>query len=294
MRFATFDHQGLARLGVVMDGQVHDITALYPSMLALIEAGSDGQEAVEAWMQAPGAAPLGLAEVDLRAPIPEPRRDLFAVGLNYLDHFEESTAKVSDELPPYPSFFVKATGSVIGPGESIGYPAGISEQLDYEGEIAVVIGTRGRDIAVSEAEGHVFGYTLVNDVTVRDVQRRHGGQWNKGKSIDRSCPLGPLIVTADEVELSELTIECEVNGELRQHARAGQLIFGVAEIVAELSVGMTLLPGDVILTGTPSGVGYARKPPMFLRPGDQVVVRSNQLGELANPVGTDLGPLVGV
>lgn len=294
MRFATFDHQGLARLGVVMDGQVHDITALYPSMLALIEAGSDGQEAVEAWMQAPGAAPLGLAEVDLRAPIPEPRRDLFAVGLNYLDHFEESTAKVSDELPPYPSFFVKATGSVIGPGESIGYPAGISEQLDYEGEIAVVIGTRGRDIAVSEAEGHVFGYTLANDVTVRDVQRRHGGQWNKGKSIDRSCPLGPLIVTADEVELSELTIECEVNGELRQHARAGQLIFGVAEIVAELSVGMTLLPGDVILTGTPSGVGYARKPPMFLRPGDQVVVRSNQLGELANPVGTDLGPLVGV
>lgn len=294
MRFATFDHQGSTRLGVVADKQVHDVTALYPSMLALIEAGSEGRAAVDTWLQAPDASPLGLDEVLLRAPIPEPRRDVFAVGLNYRDHLAESTAKVSDELPTYPSFFVKATGSVIGPGESIGYPVGISEQLDYEGEIAVVIGTRGRDIPVSEAANHVFGYTLANDVTVRDVQRRHGGQWNKGKSLDRSCPLGPLIVTADEVDLSDLTIECEVNGELRQRSRAEQLIFGVAEIVAELSVGMTLLPGDVVLTGTPSGVGYARKPPLFLHPGDTVVVRSNQLGELANPVGTDLGPLVGV
>lgn len=262
-------------------------------MLSLIEAGSEGRVAVDRWLQAGTVHPLALADVWLRAPILEPRRDLFAVGLNYLDHFEESTAKVGDKLPAHPWFFVKATGTVIGPGEDIGYPAGLSEQLDYEAELAVVIGTRGRDIPVSKAEEHVFGYTLANDVTVRDVQRRHGGQWNKGKSFDRTCPFGPLIVTPDEVELSELTIECDVNGERRQSTLVAQLIFNVAELVSELSAGMTLLPGDVLLTGTPSGVGYARKPQVFLRPGDQVVVRSNQLGELVNPVGADLGPLVG-
>ncbi len=293
MRFVTFYHQASRRVGVVAEDRVFDVSDLYPSMLALIEAGADGREAVELRLQEPDVVSLALAQVQLCAPIPEPRRDVFAVGLNYLEHFEESTAKVGDELPAYPSFFVKATGSVIGPGESIGYPAGISDQLDYEGEVAVVIGTRGRDIPVSTAEEHVFGYTLANDITVRDVQRRHGGQWNKGKSIDRSCPMGPMIVTRDEVQLAELTIECDVNGESRQRARLSQLIFGVAELVAELSVGMTLLPGDVLLTGTPSGVGYARKPPLFLRPGDHIVVRSNQLGELVNPVGADLGVLIG-
>lgn len=294
MRYVTFVGDGPPAVGVLHEGDICDLSELYPSTVDLIAAGAAGRAAAEKLISTGRAPRRRSGDVRLAAPVARPRRDVFAVGLNYRDHLAESVAKAQVGDGAYPSFFVKATGSVIGPGEEIGYPLGISEQLDYEAEVAVVIGIAGRGIPVSDAAAHVFGYTLANDVTVRDVQRRHGNQWNKGKSFDRSCPLGPAIVTSDEVDLANLTLECEVNGEPRQKANLSQLIFSVPELVAELSVGMTLLPGDVILTGTPSGVGYARKPPQFLRPGDRVVVRSNQLGELANPVGRDLGPLVGV
>lgn len=295
MKFASYLEAGSARPGLVVGDELIDLGGDFPSLLALIEAGPEGPAAARGAWEGSAARRLSLGDVQLVAPLPEPRRCLFAVGLNYLDHFEEGDQKerFASGMPEYPAFFVKASGTVIGPGEDIGYDATISEQFDYEAELAVVIGTRGRDIPVASAEDHVFGYTLANDVSVRDVQRRHGGQWNKGKSFDRTCPLGPVIVTRDEIRLDELEIECEVNGEPRQRARVAQMAFGVADLVAELSVGMTLVPGDLLLTGTPAGVGYARKPPQYLKPGDEVVIRAEQIGELRNRVGESLGALFG-
>ncbi len=187
-------------------------------------------------------------------------------------------------LPSVPQFFTKATHAVNAPQGDVRLDAGVTRRLDYEVELAVVIGPGGRDIPKAQAFEHVFGYCVANDITARDLQRRHE-QWFKGKSLDTTLPLGPALVTADEIaDVSALQLSLEVNGELRQQARVAQMIFDIPTIIESLSAGLTLEPGDVICTGTPSGVGYAMNPPNYLKHGDVVLARINSLGELRNRV----------
>jgi 2-keto-4-pentenoate hydratase/2-oxohepta-3-ene-1,7-dioic acid hydratase in catechol pathway len=225
------------------------------------------------------------------APIPRPLRNVYCVGWNYLKHFHEGVGKRGSQetdLPEYPTFFTKSTCAVIGPHQLVPYDSTFTQKLDYEAEVAVIIGREGLNIRESRAMEYVFGYTLANDVSARDVQRRHGGQWLKGKSMDGSCPLGPAITTKDEVPVPEtMTIRGLINGEIRQEARLSQLIFSIPRLIAELSRAMTLKPGDILLTGTPDGVGFAMNPPVFLKPGDHMVVESEPLGRLENVVGPD-------
>ncbi|MFP4154218.1 MAG: fumarylacetoacetate hydrolase family protein [Halothiobacillaceae bacterium] len=244
---------------------------------------------------APGPAPRGagrsLAEMRLCAPVDRPRRNIFCVGKNYLAHVTEfagsgydSSAHRGEAAPPAPIFFTKATGTVIGPGEEIPLHPQVTTQVDYEAELAVIIGRGGRGISRARALEHVFGYTIVNDVSARDLQKRHS-QWFLGKSLDGFCPMGPVIVRPENPDPSAWTIRCHVNGALRQQASIGQMIFDVPTLIEVLSAGMTLQPGDVIATGTPAGVGLGLKPPAFLAPGDRVVIEIDGIGVLENPVG---------
>ncbi|ABG03182.1 5-carboxymethyl-2-hydroxymuconate delta-isomerase [Rubrobacter xylanophilus DSM 9941] len=286
MKLATY-LDGRPRVGAVVDGGVVDLSGRFGSMLELIEGGGEALE--EARAVAAGSGPAArLDEVRLLAPIPQPRRNVFCMGWNYLTHFEEGRGRregQGEELPEYPTFFDKPTTTVIGPHDDIPFDPNFSEKIDYEAELAVVIGRSGRSIPAGEAMDHVFGYTAANDVTARDVQRRHGGQWLKGKGMDGSCPLGPWIVTADEIpDVQNLQVQCRVNGVQKQNSNTRFMVFPVARLIEELSLAMTLLPGDVLLTGTPEGVGYARTPPEFLRPGDEVTVYVEGVGEISNRV----------
>lgn len=270
--------------------RLYDVTDLYPSLLDLIRAGEKGVERVKDMMRTRLPA-VEVSGFPILAPILEPQRNVFCVGWNYLKHFKEGIGRRGNqetELPEVPTFFTKNTRSVIGPRTPVPYDSSFSRALDYEAEIAVIIGREGANIPEDQAMDYVFGYTLANDVSARDVQRRHGGQWFKGKSMDGSCPLGPMVVSADEIaHPEELTVRCYINGELRQDATFRQLIFSVPRLISELSRAMTLLPGDILLTGTPDGVGFGRTPPVYLQPGDVMVVASDQLGSLTNVVGRD-------
>jgi 2-keto-4-pentenoate hydratase/2-oxohepta-3-ene-1,7-dioic acid hydratase in catechol pathway len=229
---------------------------------------------------------IDLNSVQLLAPIPQPLRNIFCVGRNYVDHIKEGMPGKPSEvvLPEVPQFFTKATHAVNSPQGDIRLDTAITKQLDYEVELVVVMGKGGRDISKAQALDHVFGYCIANDITARDLQRRHD-QWFKGKSLDTSLPLGPALVTHDEVlNVSGLRLSLQVNGELRQQAYVGQMIFDIPEIIASLSAGLTLEPGDIIATGTPSGVGYAMTPPCYLQHGDMVVATITGLGELRNRV----------
>jgi 2,4-didehydro-3-deoxy-L-rhamnonate hydrolase len=278
---------GHLRVGAVVDNRVVDLSERFDSMQTLIEEGEPALE--EARSLAEGANPQSeVTEVELRAPIPQPRRNVFCMGWNYMTHFEEGQGRRGDnqeELPEYPTFFDKPTMTVIGPYDDIPFDRHFSEKMDYEAELAVVIGRAGRSIPAAEAMDHIFGYTLANDVTARDVQRRHGGQWLKGKGMDGSCPLGPWIVTADEItDPQNLTVQCHVNGVQKQNSNTRFMVFPIARLIEELSLAMTLLPGDILLTGTPEGVGYARTPPEYLSPGDEVTVTIPAIGKITNRV----------
>lgn len=296
MKLFTFlTSEGHPRVGASIDfqpasGKIHDISHLFPTMLDLIQAGPDGLTAVRDAMNQHAPA-VDLSAVTLLAPVPEPRRNVFCVGWNYLKHFNEGKAFRGNkdvELPAYPTFFSKSTRTVVGPGATVPFDSSISEQMDYEAEVAIIIGREGVNISASDAFQYIFGYTLANDISARTLQKRHGGQWLKGKSLDGTCPLGPAIITSDEIaSVEDLTIRCRVNGELRQNATLRQLIFPIAQLIEHLSEGMTLLPGDIFLTGTPDGVGMGHNPPVFLRPGDEMVIESDQLGALSNVVGPD-------
>lgn len=284
MKFITFRHEGTTRTGV-LDADTSQITPL---------ANGEGLvDVIEAWDQnTPEFAKttLSLDEVELLAPIPRPRRNIFCVGRNYLEHAKEfadsgfdATASAS-HIPDHPVIFTKAPSTVIGTEADIDPHLHLTDGLDYEAELGVIIGTGGRNITKEEAMNHVWGYTNINDVTARDMQKKHA-QWFLGKSLDTHCPMGPWAVTRDEVGDEPLDLLCTVNGETRQQANTADLIFDIPTIIETISAGITLEPGDVIATGTPVGVGIGFTPPKFLAPGDVIEVSFSKLGTLRNQVG---------
>lgn len=254
------------------------------SMLAIIRgagAALDACRRFEQNVRSLESAIVPLADVELQAPIPAPARNVFCVGRNYAEHVKEGG---HSKLPEVPQFFTKATHTVIGPRMPVRLDSRVTHRLDYEVELAVIIGRGGRDIPSSAAFEHVFGYTVANDVTARDLQRRHE-QWFKGKSLDTTLPMGPWIVTHDEIaDPRSLELTLTVNGERRQHARVEEMIFDIPTLIASLSAGLTLDPGDILSTGTPSGVGFAMNPPQYLKDGDEVVARIDRIGELRNRI----------
>jgi 2-keto-4-pentenoate hydratase/2-oxohepta-3-ene-1,7-dioic acid hydratase in catechol pathway len=232
---------------------------------------------------------LPASDVRLLAPLPHPAKNVLCVGRNYLEHIAEGERAQNKTIgvTDHPVFFTKPPTAVVGPGADVPIFPQVSEKIDYEVELAVVIGRAGRNIQPEQAMAHVFGYTIVNDVTARDVQRRHGGQFFKGKGLDGSCPMGPVIVTADAIgDPAKLGLRLTVNGETRQDGNTADMIFDIPTLIASLSEGMTLEPGDVLATGTPSGVGYAMDPPMFLKDGDLVVCEIDEIGKLENRMTT--------
>ncbi|MGO8917559.1 MAG: fumarylacetoacetate hydrolase family protein [Stellaceae bacterium] len=258
-------------------------------MLLLIAGGERALQEVRKLAAEAGEDGPALADVRLLPPIPKPPRNVYAVGWNYLEHFEEGQAlrepdkKV--EYPEHPVFFTKGSHVVNGPFDPIPFDPQVSTEIDWEGELAVVIGKHGRNIAEAEAMTYVFGYTVINDTTARDVQiKKHGGQWFKGKSLDGHGPMGPWIIPAAELDPGNLHLITRVNGVVKQDASTKQMYFKVPRIIAELSQGLTLEPGDIIATGTPPGVGVARKPPEFMKPGDVMETEIVEIGIIRNVI----------
>lgn len=295
MRFASFVHADKIGYGVVSGDRVLDLpaaaraagTALPADLLGLIAAGAPALAIVRDLLARIDAAwSYPIAAVRLTAPIPRPTKNVFCVGRNYLDHVAEGyrARGAETKLPEAPQFFTKPPTAVIGPDEPFALDPAVSAKIDYEVELALIIGKPGRDIPADQAWDHIFGFTILNDITARDLQRRHE-QWFKGKGLDRSCPMGPIVVTRDEIaDPTQLELSLTVNGEPRQRAKVGQMIFPIPTIIASLSAGLTLEPGDIIATGTPSGVGYAMDPPHYLTPGDEVVCEISDIGRLVTPI----------
>lgn len=286
MKLATVKYRDTVRLGIVRKDE-SEIALLQPeraNMLELIGMSPGTVEAEIAETVPPDA-------VTLRAPIPRPRRNIMCVGKNYSEHAREfarsgyeAGAVAGKEVDDYPALFSKLPSTVVGPGDMIELHSGITQKVDYEAELALVIGVGGRGIRPDAAYEHVWGYTILNDVTARDLQRNHK-QWFLGKSLDTFAPMGPWIVTADDLDPTALRVTCEVNGETRQDASTRDLIFDIPTLIATLSAGITLEPGDIIATGTPAGVGIGLDPPQFLTPGDEVRITISGIGTLTNPCG---------
>lgn len=285
MRLVTFQYAGRTSVGMLKGNYIVDLSAVAPDMISLIEIGRAGLEQAREIADA-HLNPIPAGEARLLAPIPTPRRNVMCVGKNYAEHTRESfeARGESVETIEYPVIFTKTTTCVNGPYDDIPFDAAISEQIDYEAELAVIIGRRVKNATRAEAMAAVFGYTVLNDVTARDLQTLHK-QFFKGKSLDGSCPMGPCILTADAApDPYALRITCRVNGELRQDSMGETMTFDIPTIIGHLSRGMTLLPGDIIATGTPSGVGFAMKPPVFLRPGDVVECAIEGIGAIRNTI----------
>ncbi|MCZ4317335.1 fumarylacetoacetate hydrolase family protein [Comamonadaceae bacterium G21597-S1] len=287
MRIATFVLDGQRRVGQVSpDGQQltpFEQTAQLAraGALPLIEALVAGQP-----LPALAGTSVSVATVRLEAPLPMPRRNLWCVGRNYHAHAKELQATVfkdnNADPQAWPIVFTKVPECVVGPTDTVHLPgAAVSSQIDYEAELAVVIGTGGKNIARADAMRHVFGYTIVNDVTARDVQMRHQ-QWDMGKSFDTFCPMGPWIVTADELDGRKTRVRCWVNGELRQDGPTENMIFDIPTLIETISRGITLYPGDVIATGTPAGVGMGLSPPRYIQSGDVIRIAVDGIGEIEN------------
>ncbi len=297
MRFATFRHQGRATAALVINDALLPLTEAtaaaesidLSSVMAIIRGGAAAHAACARLAQraATGTGMLvPLSQAELLAPLPTLARNAFCVGRNYVDHVKEgaSALKTDLKLPEVPQFFTKATHTLNAPGAAVRLDPKVTRRLDYEVELALIIGRGGRDIAREAAFDHIFGYTIANDVTARDLQRRHD-QWFKGKSLDTFLPLGPWIVDREEIgDPTSLELTMQVNGQERQRARVAQMIFDIPLLITSLSAGMTLEPGDVIATGTPSGVGFAMTPPQYLRGGDEMIARIDRIGELRSRV----------
>ncbi len=292
MRLLTFSERGQTRIGVLVDdgNAIVDLTAagLPATMNGLIDEGSSGLERAHDVISAQ-ANRINISETQILAPIPRPKRNIICVGKNYYDHAAEfhksgfdSTGKQA--LPEFPVVFTKAPTSVTGPGMAITLASDYSNSTDYEGELGVVLATGGRNISKSGAYSYVFGYTVINDVTARTIQRQHD-QWFLGKSPDSYCPMGPVLVTADEIgDVETLRLQTIVNGEVRQDALVRDLIFDIPTLLETFSRTMTLEPADIIATGTPAGVGIGSNPPVYLKQGDRVLVDIDRIGTLENVV----------
>ncbi len=290
MKIAAYLDRGQPQVGLVSA----DLQSVAPFQLPPAEAALGAQAIVA--LQAAGqplpatGAPVPLASVQLLAPLPRPRRNVFCVGKNYHAHAKEfagsgfdSSAKSGGDIPSVPIVFTKVPECVVAPGATIEIPAAVSTAIDYEAELAIVIGKGGKGIQKADAMAHVWGTTIVNDVTSRDWQSRHQ-QWDMGKSFDTFCPMGPWLVSADECDGTRTRVQCWVNGELRQDASTTDLIFDIPTLIETISAGITLYPGDVIATGTPVGVGIGFKPPRYLQAGDVVRITIDGIGTLENPV----------
>ena len=290
MKLAAYQYKSDQYVGVVSD-DLQTVTpyqlnkeAAQRGALSIIEMMAEGQ-ALPTMGQA-----VALKEVCLLAPIPKPRRNIFCVGKNYLDHVKEiKDSKLGDaqgsmaNLPKHPVVFSKVPEAVIASRMGIDSHPAATQEVDYEAELAVVIAKKGKAISKTDAMKYVWGYTIINDVSARDVQAKHV-QFHIGKSFDTFCPMGPWLVSADEINEKNTKIQCWVNGELRQDGNTNQMIFDIPTVIESISAGMTLYPGDVIATGTPSGVGMGFKPPRFLKKGDSVKIQIDGIGVLENPV----------
>lgn len=274
MKLATYEYQGKANVGVVNGDAVAYVESA-PDMLSLIEQGPARLKIAREWISS--------NQVKLLAPIPRPRKNIFALGRNYAEHAKESAAARGEKAGP-PVVFTKAPTTVNAPFGEIAVDPNVSVQVDWEVELAVIIGKRARKVSQNDALGYVFGYTVLNDVTARDVQNRTS-QFFVGKSIDGYCPMGPWIVTADEIPNPQnLNLKCCVNGVVKQEGNTSDMIYSVAYIIEDLSRMMTLEPGDIITTGTPAGVGFARKPQEFLKPGDVLESEVEKIGVMRNKI----------
>lgn len=288
MKLVVYEREGRRSVGILeQDDRVR------PYRLTDAEAAHGLQAVIDARI-AGRILPLAdvtvaLDGVKLTAPFPHPRRNIFCVGKNYYEHAHEfarsgfDSSAASGAVPDAPIIFTKVPECVTGPFDPVFMEARVSAAIDYEAELCVVIGKGGRGIPKSEAMAHVWGYTAVNDVTARDLQSRHK-QWLIGKSQDSFCPMGPCAVTTDEIDLADTTVQCWVNGELRQNANTRDLIFDVPTLIEALSAGITLLPGDLIATGTPVGVGIGFNPPRYLKPGDKVRIEIGGIGRIENEI----------
>lgn len=295
MKFLNFLHAQGPRLGALVDDHtLLDLTSAWPTQPApasVDELIAGAEAALATARQAiAGAQQRDLsayADATILPPVALTGRNIFNVGRNYRDHIIESNlanGRPADAFPPAIEFFTKPRTALVGHRGNVLRHGTLTDSLDYEVELAIVIGKGGRDIPPEQAHAHVFGYTILNDVTARDLQRLHG-QWFKGKSLDTSCPLGPVVVHASAIANPDaLVLELDVDGEQRQSDSTSDMLFNVAAIIAQLSAGMTLLPGDVIATGTPKGVGFALRPPRCLQVGQTVNARIEGIGELSNTV----------
>lgn len=280
MKLVTFTHHGETRIGAVVENKVVDSknnTKIPATMLEFLNAGCRAVDAMQQQIDS-GNGRIALDQVKLHAPVPRPGKYL-GISLNYADHIEET----GRDKPEYPSFFTKQSTCVIGPGDAIHRPK-VSDKLDYEGELAFVIGTRCRHVPVDKAHQVIAGFTIANDVSVRDWQFR-SPTFTLGKSFDTHGPLGPWLVTSDEIaDPHNLDLKTWIDDELRQHSNTGQMIFNCYEMIAYLSQAMTLEPGDVIATGTPAGVGVKMKPRGYMLPGQTARIEIESIGTLVNPV----------
>ncbi len=286
MKLVTYLSDHKVSIGAVVPRGVIDLATIAPDLLSLID-GAPATLAQARSLLTDDRPVLPIDSITLLAPIPVPRRNVMCLGLNYAEHAKESAEARSREYKEhaYPVFFTKATHTINRHEGVIPYDAEVSAQIDWEAELGVIIGRSGKNISPEQAYDYVFGYTCINDVSARDLQFNHN-QFFKGKSLDGACPIGPWIVTADEIpDPQHLQVMSRVNGVVKQNASTEIMIFHIPDIIASLSRGMTLDAGDIIATGTPGGVGFARKPPEFLKPGDVVEVEIEKIGVLRNRVG---------
>jgi len=297
MKFVTFARGGAHAVGLWLEGRgVLDLrlaaelageTLDITDMISFIAAGNPALKTARKLMaDAPADAIYPASEVKLLAPIPRPAKNVFCVGRNYMEHVHEGDRMFQRDpsIPTVPNFFSKTPTTVVGPDAEVRYPVKVTQAFDYEIELGVIIGKAGRDIPRDKALEHVFGYTIINDVTARDLQRTHV-QWFKGKTLDTTCPMGPWIVDAAEVgDPASMELRFLLNGEQRQKASTAQMIFDVPAIIENLSAGLTLEPGDVIASGTPSGVGFGMEPKGLLKGGDVMECHISKIGVLRNTV----------
>jgi 2-keto-4-pentenoate hydratase/2-oxohepta-3-ene-1,7-dioic acid hydratase in catechol pathway len=292
LRLVTFQRGGSRVVGVVSaDGSTVQPVNLGARGESVGALAAVEHFAVSSQALVPEGVALPISTLTLDAPLPVPRRNIFCVGKNYHEHaqefassgFDSSATSAADAIPEFPIIFSKVPETVIASGAPIKLPIGVSDAIDYEAELGVVIGKGGKGILKSRAMDHVWGYTVINDVTTRDWQHRHK-QWHMGKSFDTFCPMGPMLVSRDECDATNTRIRCWVNDELRQDSNTSQLIFDIPTLIETISQGITLYPGDIIATGTPVGVGIGFKPPKYLRAGDRVRVEIDGIGVLENPV----------